>query len=106
MAKFNFQLIRFRLPAAFGLAGAVVLIVSIVSVMALSSSSNSLKTVANETLPMLSRSAELARNAQVLTSETENLAVVRTEESRVDHQTYITDMLVNIREDKKKKGGS
>ena len=51
MAKFNFQLIRFRLPAAFGLAGAVVLIVSIVSVMALSSSSNSLKTVANETLP-------------------------------------------------------
>ena len=57
MANFNSKLIRFRLPAAFGLAGVVVLMVSAISVFALNSSSNSLKTVANETLPMLTHSA-------------------------------------------------
>ena len=99
MANFNSKLIRFRLPAAFGLAGAVVLIVSAVSVFALNSSSNSLKTVANETLPMLSHSAELAQNANALTSETTNLASVREEDARLERQEVVGTMMETIRED-------
>ena len=69
MANFNSKLIRFRLPAAFGLAGVVVLMVSAISVFALNSSSNSLKTVANETLQMLTHSAELAQNTNAIKTE-------------------------------------
>ncbi len=99
MANFNSKLIRFRLPAAFGLAGAVVLIVSAISVFALNSSSNSLKAVANQTLPMLTHSAELAQNANALTSETTNLASVREEDARLERQDVVNGMMDTIRHD-------
>ncbi|HBH88846.1 methyl-accepting chemotaxis protein [Ponticaulis sp.] len=99
MANFNSKLIRFRLPAAFGLAGVVVLMVSAISVFALNSSSNSLKTVANETLPMLTHSAELAQNANALTSETTNLASVREEDARLERQNVVSTMMETIRHD-------
>ena len=99
MANFNSKLIRFRLPAAFGLAGVVVLMVSAISVFALNSSSNSLKTVANETLPMLTHSAELAQNANALTSETTNLASVREEDARLERQDVVNGMMDTIRHD-------
>ncbi|MBN02813.1 methyl-accepting chemotaxis protein [Ponticaulis sp.] len=99
MANFNSKLIRFRLPAAFGLAGVVVLMVSAISVFALNSSSNSLKTVANETLPMLTHSAELAQYANTLTSETTNLASVREEDARLERQDVVNGMMDIIRRD-------
>ena len=99
MSKINFQLIRFRLPAAFGLAGVVVLIVSAIAIMALSSSSNSLKTVSSETLPLLSSSSDLAQNARALTGETKSLASASTEAARAEDSRTIQAMLDAIQID-------
>ena len=99
MAKFNTQLIRFRLPAAFGLAGLVVLIVSVISIVALSASSGSLKSVANQTLPLLSSSSELAQEASALTGETKSLAKVTEEADREVDKADIEAILTTIRND-------
>lgn len=99
MNKFNFQLIRFRLPAAFGLAGVVVLVVSAVSMLALSSSSGSLKTVANETLPALDYSGDLAENARALAGETKSLAKVDTDSERTSDRAEIQTMLDSVQND-------
>lgn len=96
MAKFNLQLIRFRLPSAFALAGIVVLGVSVVSIAALSSSSGALKTVANETLPLLSTSGDLSQNARALTSETNSFANIREETSRNTKHEMLETLLGTI----------
>ena len=99
MAKFNFQLIRFRLPSAFALAGVVVLGVSVVSIAALSSSSGALKTVANKTLPLLTVSGELSQSARALTSETNSFANISSEFSREAGYDTLDSLLNSIDED-------
>lgn len=99
MSKFNFQLIRFRLPAAFGLAGAVVLIVSAVSMLALSSSSGSLNSVAKETLPALAYSGDLSQNARALSGETKSFAKVQSEDERTADRQNIQTMLDTVQFD-------
>lgn len=110
MSRFNFQLIQFRLPAAFGLAGLVVLILSAISVFGLNSSSSSLKTVASETLPLLAYSSDLAQNARALTGETKSLSQIHDEETRASERQniqYILDAVsFDIGELKKSINGS
>ncbi|MAK61738.1 MAG: methyl-accepting chemotaxis protein [Ponticaulis sp.] len=96
MSRFNFQLIRFRLPAAFGLAGAVVLVLSAISVFGLNSSSGSLKTVANETLPLLAFSSDLAQNARALSGETKSLAQQEDEQERAAQRENIQYILDTV----------
>ena len=84
VSKLNTQLIRFRLPAAFALAGAVVVLVSGLSIATLNASSGSLKGVSKETLPALNYSAALTKEAASVTAETKRFALNREEVQRLE----------------------
>ncbi len=95
LSRVNTNLISFRLPMAFGLAGAIVVIVSGLSIAALNSSSGSLKKVSTETLPALTQSGKLSENARFITSETKRFANVTDEAARQEG----IDGLMNVIDD-------
>lgn len=106
MSEFNHELIRFRLPASFAIAATVMLGASGVSITALNSTSNSLKNVVDEKLPLLEGSSDLSETSRVLTAETRRFATISHENDRLESHEQLTALIKAIEQGLKTLEGS
>lgn len=99
MSKLNHNLIRVRLPAAFAAAGVTLAGASGISITALNSSSDGLKNVVDEKLPLLEASADMGASSSVLKTETKGFAGVSNETDRAKSLGELVDLLAHIDDD-------
>ncbi len=96
MSKLNHNLIRVRLPAAFAAAGFTIAGASGISISALDTSSDGLKDVVNEKLPLMKAADGMGASSSVLKTATKGFAGVSNETDRTASMGELVNFLADI----------